>query len=61
MKKILFRRLLMLIPILFGVTFLSFAMMRIAGSDAVLQKNGYFRCSVVRGSYRGAKRRDGTG
>lgn len=38
MKKILFRRLLMLIPILFGVTFLSFAMMRIAGSDAVLQK-----------------------
>lgn len=38
MKKILFKRLLMLIPILFGVTFLSFAMMRIAGSDAVLQK-----------------------
>ena len=28
----------MLIPILFGITFLSFAMMRIAGSDAVLQK-----------------------
>ncbi|MGI6011544.1 MAG: nickel ABC transporter permease [Ruminococcus sp.] len=38
MKKILLRRLLMMIPILFGITFLSFAMMRIAGSDAVLQK-----------------------
>ena len=55
MKKILFKRLLMLIPILFGVTFLSFAMMRRTA------KSGYFRCSVVRGSYRGAKRRDGTG
>lgn len=32
------RRLLLLIPILFGITFLSFAMMRIAGSDAVLQR-----------------------
>lgn len=38
MKKYVLKRLLMLIPILFGITFLSFAMMRIAGSDAVLQK-----------------------
>lgn len=38
MKKYVVRRLLLLIPILFGVTFLSFAMMRIAGSDVVLQR-----------------------
>ena len=38
MKKYIIRRLLLLIPILLGITFLSFAMMRIAGSDAVLQK-----------------------
>lgn len=36
MKKYISRRLLQLIPILLGVTFLSFAMMRIAGSDAVI-------------------------
>ena len=35
MKKYVVRRLLLLIPILFGITFLSFAMMRIAGSDVV--------------------------
>ena len=29
---------MLLIPILFGITFLSFAMMRIAGSDVVLQR-----------------------
>ncbi len=38
MKKYVVRRLLLLIPILFGITFLSFAMMRIAGSDVVLQR-----------------------
>lgn len=38
MKKYILKRLLLLIPILLGITFLSFAMMRIAGSDAVLQK-----------------------
>ena len=38
MRKYVIRRLLLLIPILFGITFLSFAMMRIAGSDAVLQR-----------------------
>lgn len=32
------KRLLQLIPILLAITFLSFAMMRLAGSDAVLQK-----------------------
>ncbi len=38
MKKYVVRRLLLLIPILFSITFLSFAMMRIAGSDVVLQR-----------------------
>lgn len=38
MKKYMIKRLLLLIPILFGITFLSFAMMRVAGSDAVLQR-----------------------
>lgn len=38
MKKYVVKRLLLLIPILFGITFLSFAMMRIAGSDVVLQR-----------------------
>ncbi len=35
MKKYIFHRFIQLIPILIGITFLSFAMMRIAGSDAV--------------------------
>lgn len=35
MRKYIVRRLLQLIPVLLGITFLSFAMMRIAGSDAV--------------------------
>jgi peptide/nickel transport system permease protein len=38
MRKYAIKRLLQLIPILFAITFLSFAMMRIAGSDAVEQK-----------------------
>lgn len=38
MKRYVLRRLLQLIPILFVITFLSFGMMRLAGSDAVLQK-----------------------
>ena len=38
MKGYIIKRLIQLIPILIGITFLSFAMMRIAGSDAVLQK-----------------------
>lgn len=37
MKHYVFSRLLQLIPILFVITFLSFAMMRLAGSDVVLQ------------------------
>ncbi len=38
MKRYVLRRLLQLIPILLAITFLSFGMMRLAGSDAVLQK-----------------------
>ena len=38
MKKYAVRRLLQLIPILLAITFLSFGMMRIAGSDVVEQK-----------------------
>ena len=38
MKKYVARRLLQLIPILLAITFLSFGMMRLAGSDTVLQK-----------------------
>ena len=38
MRSHVFRRLAQLIPILFCITFLSFAMMRLAGSDAVSQK-----------------------
>ena len=35
MIKYIIKRLLQLIPILVGITFLSFAMMRLAGGDAV--------------------------
>lgn len=38
MKKYIIKRLFQMIPILLVITFLSFAMMRLAGSDAVLQK-----------------------
>ena len=38
MKKYVLKRLLQLIPILLVITFLSFGMMRLARSDAVLQK-----------------------
>lgn len=38
MKKYVVKRLLQLLPILLFITFLSFGMMRLAGSDAVLQK-----------------------
>lgn len=37
MKKYVLKRLLQLIPILLGITFLSFVMMRVAGSDAVTE------------------------
>ena len=37
MKRYVVRRILSLIPILLGITFLSFALMHVAGSDAVLQ------------------------
>lgn len=38
MKKYILKRLLQLIPILFAITFLSYAMMRVAGSDVVTMK-----------------------
>ena len=37
MRKYILKRLLQLIPILLGITFLCFAMMRVAGSDAVTE------------------------
>ena len=37
MKKYVIQRFLQLIPIMLGITFLSFAMMRAAGSDVVTQ------------------------
>ncbi len=37
MKRYIMRRLLTLIPVLLGVTFLSFGMMQLAGSDAVTE------------------------
>ena len=37
MRRYALRRLIQLIPILIGITFLSFAMMRLAGSDAVTE------------------------
>ncbi len=40
MKKYIFHRFLQLIPVLLGVTFLSFAMMRLAGGDAVTELYG---------------------
>ena len=38
MRKYIIKRLLQLIPILLGITFLSFVMMWIAGSDAITEK-----------------------
>lgn len=40
MKKYIGKRLLQLLPVLLGVTFLSFAMMRAAGSDAIKELYG---------------------
>ncbi len=40
MLKYIGKRLLQLIPILIGITFLSFAMMRVAGSDAITELYG---------------------
>ena len=40
MKKYILKRFLQLIPVLVGITFLSFAMMRIAGSDAITELYG---------------------
>ena len=40
LRKYIMQRLLQLIPVLIGITFLSFAMMRVAGSDAVTELYG---------------------
>lgn len=40
MRKYIGKRLLQLIPVLLGITFLSFAMMRLAGSDTVTEMYG---------------------
>lgn len=40
MKKYVIQRFLQLIPVLIGISFLSFAMMRIAGSDAITELYG---------------------
>ena len=40
LRKYIIQRLLQLIPVLIGITFLSFAMMRVAGSDAVTEMYG---------------------
>lgn len=40
MRRYILKRLLQLIPVLLGVTFLSFAMMRLAGSDAITELYG---------------------
>ena len=46
MKKYILKRLLQLVPVLIGITFLSFAMMRIAGSDAVTELYGDKRAEL---------------
>lgn len=40
LMKYVFTRLMQLIPVLLGITFLSFAMMRLAGSDAITELYG---------------------
>ena len=40
MKKYILKRFLQLIPVLLGITFLSIAMMRVAGSDAITELYG---------------------
>lgn len=40
MKKYIGKRIVQLIPVLLGITFLSFAMMRAAGSDAIIELYG---------------------
>ena len=39
-RKYVIRRFIQLIPVLIGITFLSFAMMRMAGSDAITELYG---------------------
>ena len=61
MKKYAFRRLLQLIPILFAITFLSYGMMRIAGSDVVTQKMWKYRTDCIRRYVKCSQRTAGAG
>ena len=58
MKKYVLHRFLQLIPILLGITFLSFAMMRLAGSDVVTEM---YQNRSISGNYRCEKSRTWTG
>ena len=48
MRRLIIQRLLALVPILFGFTFLSFALMHLAGGDAVLARVDTSGCSCLR-------------
>ena len=54
MRRYILKRLLQLIPVLLGVTFLSFAMMRLAGSDAITEMYGDKGARWLRRKYRTA-------
>ena len=58
MKKYVLHRFLQLIPILLGITFLSFAMMRLAGSDVVTEMYQEQRNGSISGNYRCEKSRN---
>ena len=61
MKKYAIKRILQLIPILFAITFLSYGMMRIAGSDVVTRKMENTGGGSVRSCTGCGKRRAGAG
>lgn len=52
MRRLIIQRLLALVPILFGITFLSFALMHLAGGDAVLARVDASGGAAVCGSAR---------
>ena len=52
MLKYTVKRLLLLIPVLVGITFLSFAMMRLAGGDAVTYMYENARNGGISGDHR---------
>lgn len=59
MKKIILRRLIQLLPVLLGITFLSFAMMHLAGSDAVTELYGNTGAAVSSEVLESARARHG--